>query len=162
MRTGLRGGFVPGIYMAQQSSYSLGYMAVGNSQSRGWKNSMWSHNDRISCISLIEVADMRHDTSLITGGTAKTAINVANDHSLVVSRFLFYYPSKDFFSFFFKKSQNSNSLLNFSKAGPNFMKGATGRGKAGRNNGPIANELDTSKLNWQRYMEIEEKEEEDN
>lgn len=71
-------------------------MAVGNSQAKGWVNSMWRHDSRISCISLIEVADMRHDTTLITGGVGNSAINVANDHSLVVSRFLFFYPRKNF------------------------------------------------------------------
>jgi len=92
VRTGLRSGFVPGIYHAHQAAVSLGYMYVGSSGATGWKNSMFKHDAKVSCISLIEVADMRHDQSKVTGGYNE-AVNVAIDHSLVVTRFIFFYPT---------------------------------------------------------------------
>ncbi len=48
---------------------------------------MFKPNASMSAISLIEVADMRHNAKLITGGqyTAQ-AINVAMDNTLVVTR----------------------------------------------------------------------------
>jgi hypothetical protein len=61
IRTGLRSGFVRGIYHAQQAMVSLGYMQVGVGQASGWKNGSWKHSGQISCISLIEVADFRHE-----------------------------------------------------------------------------------------------------
>jgi hypothetical protein len=105
IRTGLRSGFVRGIYHAQQAMVSLGYMQVGVGQASGWKNGSWKHSGQISCISLIEVADFRHENDgKITGGTGKgghgfapgsedQVINVAMIDSLVVTRFLFFYPA---------------------------------------------------------------------
>jgi hypothetical protein len=73
LRTGLRGGFVPGIYHAQQAMTSLGYfcslfylcfyffmfknryMAVAQGGAKGWKNSMWKWDNNISAIAVIEV-----------------------------------------------------------------------------------------------------------
>jgi len=93
IRTGLRGGFVPGIYHAQNVAVSYAYMAVGSGPG-GWPNSMRKTSKMMSCISMIEVADLRHNTSLITGGNAVDTgtVNVAMDHALVVTRFLFFYP----------------------------------------------------------------------
>jgi len=93
IRTGLRSGFVPGIYMAQEAATSYGYMQVGQNKATGWANTAWKLSDKISCISLIEVADMRHRQDLITGGVITSGVNVAMDHSLVVTRFLFFYPT---------------------------------------------------------------------
>jgi hypothetical protein len=59
----------------------------------GWKNSQWPVDNKMSCISLIEVADLRHRVKLITGGITKDGVNVAMDHSLVVTRYLFFYPN---------------------------------------------------------------------
>jgi len=94
IRTGLRGGFVPGIYHAQNAFVSFGYMNSGQ-QVNGWDNSMFKCDGNMSCIAMIEVADMRHDQKLITGGNEVNAgtVNVAMDHSLVVTRFLFFYPT---------------------------------------------------------------------
>jgi hypothetical protein len=54
--------------MAQAAATSYGYMMVG-SGGRGWNNSMWKTNYNMSCISLIEVADMRDNPKLITGNS---------------------------------------------------------------------------------------------
>jgi hypothetical protein len=70
LRTGLRSGHVPGIFMAQQRSYSVGYMAsaVGAAQGglRVWRNSQLGCDSRMSAMSLIEVADLRDDTTKVT------------------------------------------------------------------------------------------------
>jgi hypothetical protein len=81
--------------MAQAASTSWGYMTIGTTGSAGWKNSMWKTDKNISCISLIEVADMRDQPRLITGGSSgdKHTVNVAMDNSLVVTRFLFFFPT---------------------------------------------------------------------
>jgi len=92
LRTGLRSGHVPGIYMAGQATISHGYMAVGQSQAVGWKNSMFEHNNNISAIALLEVADMRHNNKFVTGGVVPEGVNVALANELVCTRFLFFYP----------------------------------------------------------------------
>ena len=63
---------------------------------------MWKHNNHMSAMGLLEVADFRNQQKLITGGGYnKGAINVAMDYTLVsslgsyqqvVTRYLFYYP----------------------------------------------------------------------
>lgn len=63
---------VPGIYMAQQAMISYGYMQIGSGAS-GWQNSMWKTTASISCIALIEVADMRHVPKLITGNLVSSS-----------------------------------------------------------------------------------------
>jgi len=95
IRTGLRGGFVPGIYHAQNAGVSFGYMFTGGTPTKSWGNSVWKSDKNVSCIAMIEVADMRNDNSLITGGksVSQNTVNVAMDHSLVVTRFLFFYPT---------------------------------------------------------------------
>ncbi len=48
---------------------------------------MFKPNGSMSAISLIEVADMRHDAKLIKGGQyTSQAVNVAMDNTLVVTR----------------------------------------------------------------------------
>eukprot|EP01112_Ceratiomyxa_fruticulosa_P011464 TRINITY_DN3109_c0_g1_i1.p1 TRINITY_DN3109_c0_g1~~TRINITY_DN3109_c0_g1_i1.p1 ORF type:complete len:918 (-),score=250.47 TRINITY_DN3109_c0_g1_i1:134-2887(-) len=101
VRSGLRGGHVPGIYMAQAAATSHGYMAVGASNANGWKNSSWGCDKNISCIGLCEVADMTHKTELITGGSPLALqdnqlvgiVNVAMNYTTVVVRYLFFYPT---------------------------------------------------------------------
>jgi hypothetical protein len=80
--------------MAQPSGTSQGYMQIGMvGQFRGWKHSQWKTNQSMSCLSLIEVADMRHRKKLITGGFTRNGVNVAMENSLVVTRYLFFYPT---------------------------------------------------------------------
>jgi len=98
VRTGLRGGHVPGIYMAQSAAVSQGYMA--GVACSGWKNSTWGCNNAMQCMGMVEVADMCHHQRLLTGGSPLGVpeinlpgiINVAMDYSLVVTRYLFFWP----------------------------------------------------------------------
>eukprot|EP00026_Physarum_polycephalum_P002388 Phypoly_transcript_02394.p1 GENE.Phypoly_transcript_02394~~Phypoly_transcript_02394.p1 ORF type:complete len:924 (+),score=160.91 Phypoly_transcript_02394:68-2773(+) len=99
LRTGLRGGHVPGIYMAQSAAVSQGYMQSGT-QCSGWKNSTWDCDKNMACMGMVEVADMCHHTNLLTGASPVElpeaalagVINVAMDYSLVVTRYLFFWP----------------------------------------------------------------------
>ena len=72
---------------------SLGYMSVGAGGAKGWKNSGVKWTGSISAIAMIEVADHRKNPKLITGGESETGVNVAMDPSMVVTRFLFFYPN---------------------------------------------------------------------
>lgn len=54
VRTGLRGGHVPGIYMAQAAATSQGYMQSGMADCKGWANSTWECNKMMSCMGLVE------------------------------------------------------------------------------------------------------------
>jgi len=98
IRTGLRSGFVRGIYMAQYAATSHGYMQVGTTEVLGWLNSSWGSTKQMSAIGLLEVADHRKNQKKITGGSAQGTINVALDNSLVTARFLFFYPDGPKFS----------------------------------------------------------------
>eukprot|EP00455_Lapot_gusevi_P000117 TRINITY_DN1004_c0_g1_i12.p1 TRINITY_DN1004_c0_g1~~TRINITY_DN1004_c0_g1_i12.p1 ORF type:complete len:207 (+),score=71.90 TRINITY_DN1004_c0_g1_i12:154-774(+) len=91
IRTGLRSGYVPGIYHAMTADTSVGYMGIGYGECQGWPNSMWECDNSISCLSMIEVADFRSEGRLVTGGVG-AEVNVAMDHSLVITRYLFFYP----------------------------------------------------------------------
>ena len=68
---------------------------MGASKAVGWANSQWKSNEKISAISLLEVADMRHKPKLVTGGVQaeQGGVNVAMENSLVVTRFIFFYPT---------------------------------------------------------------------
>jgi len=68
-KIGLRSGFVPGIYHANSAGVSFGYMTNRSESTMGWANSLHKTSSKMCCISLIEVADMRHNSKLITGGT---------------------------------------------------------------------------------------------
>jgi hypothetical protein len=99
VRTGLRGGHVPGIYMAQAAAVSQGYMQSGMA-CEGWKNSSWECDKNMNCMGMVEVADLCHHQNLLTGAspvdTPETSlasvINVAMDYSIVVTRYLFFWP----------------------------------------------------------------------
>lgn len=99
VRTGLRGGHVPGIYMAQSAAVSQGYMQSGTACS-GWKNSTWGCDKNVACMGMVEVADMCHHQKMLTGASPSDAstknlmniINVAMDYSIVVTRYLFFWP----------------------------------------------------------------------
>eukprot|EP01102_Stenamoeba_stenopodia_P006169 TRINITY_DN1698_c0_g2_i1.p1 TRINITY_DN1698_c0_g2~~TRINITY_DN1698_c0_g2_i1.p1 ORF type:complete len:979 (-),score=356.91 TRINITY_DN1698_c0_g2_i1:1765-4701(-) len=90
IRTGLRSGHVPGIYMAQNKMTSIGYMA--GSTARPWRNTALGITEAMCAMSLVEVADYRDDQKKITGGRGSQTVNVVNDKSLVVTRFLFVWP----------------------------------------------------------------------
>lgn len=89
-------------------------MQIGGDKASGWKNSMWTTSNKISCISLIEVADFRHKPKLVTGGVQTNGVNVAMNNSLVVSRFLFFYPTGPSSNTFGNKTTPTASKLKVS------------------------------------------------
>jgi len=76
--------------MAQNKATSVGYMA--GAQARPWRNTALGFKETMCAMSLVEVADFRDDQKKITGGRSSQTVNVVNDKSLVVTRFLFVWP----------------------------------------------------------------------
>eukprot|EP00027_Filamoeba_sp_ATCC50430_P008536 CAMPEP_0168541892 /NCGR_PEP_ID=MMETSP0413-20121227/1057_1 /TAXON_ID=136452 /ORGANISM="Filamoeba nolandi, Strain NC-AS-23-1" /LENGTH=414 /DNA_ID=CAMNT_0008571733 /DNA_START=136 /DNA_END=1380 /DNA_ORIENTATION=- len=83
MRNGLRNKMchVPGIYMAPDSSISVGYMRIGSGS--GWSKSLFGPN--ISCLCMVECIKAREIN--------ETTISVAHKDEYVVTRYFFIYQN---------------------------------------------------------------------
>lgn len=92
LRAGLQcsptGALGPGVYAHEYANYSQAYMCT--SPVGVWKNSMFNpFSSTMSMMSLVEVADHRHNPTLIIHQAGNNAIT---DFTLVVVRYLFFYP----------------------------------------------------------------------
>lgn len=95
LRAGLRcspqGALGPGVYAHETAVYSQGYM--GTAPVGVWRNSLFSPDPRaMSMMALVEIADLRHDRKLINHSAGNNAIS---DYTMVVTRFLFFYPKAE-------------------------------------------------------------------
>ncbi|CAI2358301.1 Hypothetical protein MVR_LOCUS6 [uncultured virus] len=92
IRTGLLGGYVPGIYHALDSATSVPYM---NSQplKSTWANSTWNLTTNLKCLAAIEVADYRTIEPTKIAVSVPGSVWVAFDNSMVVTRYLFLFPN---------------------------------------------------------------------
>lgn len=92
IRTGLLGGYVPGIYHALDSTTSIPYM---NSQplKSTWANSTWNLTTNLKCLAAIEVADYRTIKPTKIAVSVPGSVWVAFDNSMVVTRYLFLFPN---------------------------------------------------------------------